>query len=128
MSNYPRTSTAVEKSTINIDAALSSHGRAAYAAYWSKTLARIILEWPEKKLTIDDLHAETSITVDDINNTLNAMGVLERRKKGHVINKRRVQAWAQISNVELSNPIDPEAFVQESDDEDGGVTEEDSEA
>ena len=104
--------------TTNILVALSSHGRAAYTAYWSKTLARTIVEWPEKKLSINDLHEETSITTDDIHNTLNAMGVLERKKKGHVINKKRVQAWAEISKVNLANPILPDAFVHETDDED----------
>ncbi|KAF1973294.1 hypothetical protein BU23DRAFT_554281 [Bimuria novae-zelandiae CBS 107.79] len=106
---------------------LSSHGRAAYMAYWSKTLARTIIEWPEKKLTITDLHEATSITVDDIHHTLNAMGVLERKKKGHVINKRRVQAWAETNNVRLENPIDADAFVQETNDEEEEEEEEEEE-
>jgi hypothetical protein len=113
--------------TTNILVALSSHGRAAYTAYWSKTLARTIVEWPEKKLSINDLHEETSITTDDIHNTLNAMGVLERKKKGHVINKKRVQAWAEISKVNLANPILPDAFVHETDDEDEEEEEDDEE-
>lgn len=95
-------------------------------AYWSKTLARTIVEWPEKKVTIKDLHEETSITAEDIYNTLNAMGVLESKKKGHVINKRRVQVWAEMSNVKLADPIDPEAFEHETDDEED-EEEEDSE-
>lgn len=109
----------------NIILALSSHGRVAYTSYWTKTLARTILEWPEKKLTITDLHDETSIAVDDLNNTLSAMGVLEQKKKGFAINKRRAQAWAQINNINFSNPIDPDAFVQKTDDEDAKGTEED---
>lgn len=96
-------------------------------SYWSKTLARTIIEWPEKKLTINDLHDETSITVDDIHNTLHSMGVLERNKKGYVINKKRVQAWADTSNVNLENPVDPEAFVQKTDDEEDDEEEDEEE-
>ena len=95
-------------------------------AYWSKTLARTIVEWPEKKVTIQDLHEETSITAEDIYNTLNTMGVLEKKKKGHVINTRKVQAWAEMGKVQLADPIDPEAFEHETDEEEE-EDEEDSE-
>ncbi|KAJ4346526.1 SAS complex subunit [Didymosphaeria variabile] len=96
---------------------LSSHGYAAYMHYWSQTLARTVVQWPDRQLTVEELHEETAIAVDDIHNTLSAMGVLERRKKGVVVNRARVRAWAEVSGVGLESPIDEEAFVVRSDDE-----------
>jgi histone acetyltransferase HTATIP len=52
---------------------------------------------------------------DDIIATLQAMDVLEHKKKGGaeaVVNKAKVKAWAESHNVDLKNsPVDPEAFV-----------------
>ncbi|KAL1597254.1 SAS complex subunit [Paraconiothyrium brasiliense] len=106
---------------------LSTHGYAAYMHYWSQTLARTVVQWPEKQLTVGELHEETAIAVDDIHNTLNAMGVLERRKKGVVVNRARVRAWAEVSGVGLESPIDEEAFVVRSDDEDDEEEDEEDE-
>jgi histone acetyltransferase HTATIP len=96
--------------------ALSDLGRLAYQHYWSATLARAILSSPSKKtLTALDLREKTYIVPDDIIATLQAMDVLEHRKKGGaeaVINKTKVKAWAESHSVNLkSSPVDPEAFV-----------------
>jgi histone acetyltransferase HTATIP len=96
--------------------ALSDLGRLAYEHYWSATLARTILSCPSKKtLTVLDLREKTYIVPDDIIATLQAMDVLEHKKKGGaeaVINKAKVKAWAESHNVDLKNPpVDPEAFV-----------------
>lgn len=96
--------------------ALSDLGRLAYVHYWSATLARAILSSPSKKtLTVLDLRDKTYIVPDDIISTLQAMDVLEHRKRGGadaVINKAKVKAWAESHKVNLkSHPVDPDAFV-----------------
>jgi len=52
---------------------------------------------------------------EDIIATLQAMDVLEQKKKGGadaVINKARVRAWADTYKVDLKAiPVDPDAFV-----------------
>lgn len=106
---------------------LSAHGYAAYVHYWSQTLARSILQWEGKTLTVAELHDETGIAVDDVQNTLNAMGVLERRKRGWVVNRARVRAWVEIGGGRVESPIDEEAFVVREDEETEEEEEEDSE-
>ncbi|PSN64222.1 hypothetical protein BS50DRAFT_575666 [Corynespora cassiicola Philippines] len=98
---------------------LSDLGRLAYTHYWSQTLARVILSSPSRKsITVDDLRNETFIVPEDIIATLQAMGVLEDRKRGGadaVINKVRVRAWVDAHKIKLINPIDPEGFrIEES--------------
>jgi histone acetyltransferase HTATIP len=62
-----------------------------------------------------DLREKTYIVPEDIIATLQAMDVLEHKKKGGaeaVINKAKVRAWADSHRVDLrSFPVDPEAFV-----------------
>ena len=98
------------------DTALSDLGRIAYEHYWSCTLARSILTCPSKKsLTAVDLQNLTYIVPDDILATLQAMGVLEHRKRGGadaVVNKAKVRIWAEQHSVDLLNvPVDPESFT-----------------
>jgi len=100
----------------NTTTALSDLGRIAYIHYWSQTLARAILACPSKKtLTVQDLREKTYIVPEDIIATLQAMDVLEQKKKGGadaVINKARVRAWADTHKVDLKAiPVDPDAFV-----------------
>ncbi|KAF1848313.1 histone acetyltransferase MYST2 [Cucurbitaria berberidis CBS 394.84] len=95
---------------------LSDLGRLAYTHYWSATLARTILSCPSKKiLTVLDLRDKTYIVPEDIIATLQAMDVLDHRKRGSaeaVINKAKVRAWAESNKVDLKGrPVDPEAFV-----------------
>ncbi|KAK1918971.1 hypothetical protein P3342_001101 [Pyrenophora teres f. teres] len=95
---------------------LSDLGRIAYTHYWSQTLARTILNSPSKKIiTIHDLRDKTYIVPEDIIATLQAMDVLEQRKKGGadaVINKARVRMWAESNGVDVKRgPVDTEAFV-----------------
>jgi histone acetyltransferase HTATIP len=95
---------------------LSDLGRLAYVHYWSATLARTILSCPSKRtLTVLDLQEKTYIVPEDIIATLQAMHVLEHRKKGSaeaVINKAKVRAWADAHKVDLKSfPVDPSAFV-----------------
>jgi histone acetyltransferase HTATIP len=93
--------------------------------YWSQTLARTILDCPSKKnLTVAYLRDETYITPEDIISTLQAMDVLEHKKKGGaeaVINKASVRAWVEKNKCDLKNPIDPEAFLVESGEDDEGI-------
>lgn len=83
--------------------------------YWSQTLARTILSCPSKKtLTVNDLGQKTFIVPDDIIATLQDMNVLEHKKRGGaeaVINKAKVRAWVQRHGVNLTSPVDSEAFV-----------------
>ncbi|OAG03661.1 acyl-CoA N-acyltransferase [Paraphaeosphaeria sporulosa] len=106
---------------------LSAHGYAAYVHYWSQTLARSILQWSGKTLTVAELHEETGIAVDDVQNTLGAMGVLERRKKGWVVNRGRVRAWVEVVGGRVESPVDEEAFVVRDDEGTEEENEEDSE-
>ncbi len=51
---------------------------------------------------------------DDIIATLQAMDVLEHKKRGGagaVINKAKVKAWVEKHRVDLRSPVDSEAFV-----------------
>lgn len=99
----------------NTITALSDLGRLAYEHYWSQTLARTLLSCPSRKtLTVQDLGEKTFIVPDDIIATLQAMDVLEQKKRGGadaVINKARVRAWVEKHRVELKSPVDSEAFV-----------------
>ncbi|KAH7363678.1 acyl-CoA N-acyltransferase [Pyrenochaeta sp. MPI-SDFR-AT-0127] len=95
---------------------LSDLGRLAYMHYWSATLARTILTCPSKKtLTVLDLREMTYIVPEDIIATLQAMEVLDHKKRGGadaVINKAKVRAWAENHKVNLKSwPVDPDAFV-----------------
>ncbi|KAF2739523.1 acyl-CoA N-acyltransferase [Polyplosphaeria fusca] len=96
---------------------LSDLGRRAYIHYWSTTLARAILGAPSKKtLTVLDLRNETYIVPEDIIATLQAMDVLEHRKRGGadaVINKAKVREWVERNRINLAPVVDPDAFVQE---------------
>ncbi|KAJ4312833.1 SAS complex subunit, partial [Neodidymelliopsis sp. IMI 364377] len=78
---------------------LSDLGHLAYVHYWSQTLARTLLTSPSKKtLTVHDLGQRTFIVPDDIIATLQAMDVLEHKKRGGaeaVINKAKVRAWVE---------------------------------
>lgn len=52
---------------------------------------------------------------EDIIATLQAMDVLEHRKRGGaeaVINKASVRQWATDNKVDLASPVDPEGFVE----------------
>jgi len=64
---------------------------------------------------VQDLREKTYIVPEDIIATLQAMDVLEQKKKGGadaVINKARVKAWADTHKVDLKTiPVDPDAFV-----------------
>jgi histone acetyltransferase HTATIP len=57
----------------------------------------------------------TYIVPEDIMATLQAMHVLEQKKRGGaeaVINKAQVKAWADKNNVDLKScPVDPDAFI-----------------
>ncbi|KAF2028755.1 histone acetyltransferase MYST2 [Setomelanomma holmii] len=95
---------------------LSDLGRLAYVHYWSATLARTILSCPSKKtLTVLDLREKTYIVPEDIIATLQAMEVLDHKKRGGaeaVINKAKVRAWAESHRVDLKTlPVDSKAFV-----------------
>lgn len=95
--------------------ALSDLGRLAYVHYWSQTLARTLLSSPSKKtLTVHDLGQRTFIVPDDIIATLQAMEVLEHKKRGGaeaVVNKAKVRAWVEKHKVDLKCPVDSEGFV-----------------
>lgn len=95
--------------------ALSDLGRLAYVHYWSQTLARTLLSCPSKKtLTIQDLGQNTFIVPDDIIVTLQDMDVLEHKKRAGaeaVINKAKVRAWVEKHKVNLTSPVDSEAFM-----------------
>lgn len=95
--------------------ALSDLGYLAYMHYWSQTLARTLLSCPSKKtLTVHDLGQRTFIVPDDIIATLEAMDVLEHKKRGGaeaVINKAKVRAWVEKHKVDLKSPVDSDAFV-----------------
>ncbi|KAF3035101.1 hypothetical protein E8E12_003762 [Didymella heteroderae] len=94
---------------------LSDLGRLAYVHYWSQTLARTILSCPPKKtLTVTDLGQKTFIVPDDITATLQDMDVLEHKKRGGaeaVINKAKIRAWVEKHKVNLTSPVDSDAFV-----------------
>lgn len=95
---------------------LSDLGRIAYMHYWSQTLARAVLSCPSKRtLTVQDLREKTYIVPEDIIATLQAMDVLEQKKRGGaevVINKAKVRAWAEASKVDITRlPVDADAFV-----------------
>lgn len=104
--------------------ALSDLGHLAYKHYWSATLARTILAASSKRiLTAVDLRDETYIVPEDIIATLQEMDVLEHRKRGGaeaVINKAAVRRWMEANKVRMQGPVDPEGFVQQVDDEEGG--------
>jgi hypothetical protein len=96
---------------------LSDLGRRAYVHYWSTSLARAILGAPSKKaLTVLDLRNETYIVPEDIIATLEAMDVLETRKRGGagaLVNKAKVREWVERNKVDLAPVVHVDAFVQD---------------
>jgi hypothetical protein len=57
---------------------------------------------------------------EDIIATLQGMEVLaDNKKRGVVINKAKVRAWAERNGVDVANPVDPGAFVREVEEMDG---------
>lgn len=65
-------------------------------------------------MTVADLRDKTYIVPEDIIATLQAMDVLEHKKRGGaeaVVNKAKVRAWVESHRVDLKPPVDPEAFV-----------------
>lgn len=112
---------------------LSELGKRGYQSYWSQAIARAILSAPSKKiLTIEDIRDETYIVQEDIIATLQAMQVLENRKRGGaeaVMNKAKVREWMEANRVGLTPPVDVDGFVEaekqeEEDEEEGGEEEE----
>jgi hypothetical protein len=105
--------------------ALSDLGRQAYTHYWSTTLSRTILSAPSRKpLSVLDLRNETYIVPEDIIATLQAMEVIEHRKRGGadaVVNKVKVREWVERNRVDLRCPVVEEGFVEM---EEGGEEEE----
>ncbi|KAF2807893.1 histone acetyltransferase, MYST family [Mytilinidion resinicola] len=95
---------------------LSELGKRGYQSYWSHTIARTLLSAPQKKtLTVTDIRDQTYIVQEDIIATLQAMQVLDRKKRGGaeaVINKAKVRAWATENKVDLNPPVDVEGFVE----------------
>ncbi|KAK8242541.1 acyl-CoA N-acyltransferase [Phyllosticta capitalensis] len=103
---------------------LSELGRRGYTAYWSATIARVVLATPGKNtaLTLRDLSDSTYILIEDILATLKSMAVLEHRpasKKGGgavedaVLNKAKLRRWALEHGISLIPPVDSGAFVKE---------------
>ncbi|KAF2274813.1 uncharacterized protein EI97DRAFT_401301 [Westerdykella ornata] len=98
---------------------LSELGGKAYSKFWAQTLARVVLGLEEgREITVKELRDETFIVVEDLVATLVGMGVLELGKAGGeggrakaVINKAKVREWAERHKVDLSSPVDPDAFV-----------------
>jgi len=110
--------------------ALSELGRRAYEHYWSQTIARTILQVPDKKIiTVLDLRKETYIVPDDIITTLQKMQVLDQKTKGEdsVINKAKVRAWVEANKVNLTPPVDKDGFVEMSIEEEEEEDENDEE-
>ena len=91
-------------------------GKRGYQSYWSHTIARFLLSAPPKKiLTVRDIRDDTYIVQDDIITTLQAMQVLDQKKRGGadaVINKAKVRAWAEAHKVDPHPPVDIGGFVQ----------------
>ncbi|KAK7513051.1 acyl-CoA N-acyltransferase [Phyllosticta citriasiana] len=109
---------------------LSELGRRGYTAYWSATIARVVLAVPGKgTLTLRDLSDATYILIEDIVATLKSMAVLEHRpggKKGAaddeaVLNKAKLRRWALEHGISLVPPVDPAAFVGEGESMEGVV-------
>lgn len=91
---------------------LSELGGKAYTKFWAQTLARVIMGLEEgREVTVKELRDETFIVVEDLVATLTGMGVLEQGKEGAVINKAKVREWVEKHKVNLSNPVDPDAFI-----------------
>ncbi|KAF2195402.1 hypothetical protein K469DRAFT_543734 [Zopfia rhizophila CBS 207.26] len=95
---------------------LSELGKCGYQHYWSQTVARTILAASSKKtLSVLDIRNETYIVPEDIIATLQAMDVLEQKKRGGanaVINKAKVKAWVEANKVDLTPPVDVNGFVE----------------
>jgi hypothetical protein len=74
-----------------------------------------VLAAPQKKtLTVTDMRDQTYIVQEDIIATLQAMQVLDHKKRGGaeaVINKAKVRAWAVENRVGLNPPVDVKGFV-----------------
>lgn len=99
---------------------LSELGRFAYIHYWAGIVTRYVLGIPAigkkaKYITIREVSNATYILPEDILMTCKEMGILESRKQNAntvrmMINRARVQAWAQEHRVSMTEPVDHEAF------------------
>ncbi|KAJ4303749.1 SAS complex subunit [Kalmusia sp. IMI 367209] len=113
---------------------LSDSGHAAYHAYWSKTLSRVILNTSsDESITIADLREETAISSEHIYDALNYMKVLEYRdlegQREYFINKAKVRAWLKQRKINnLESPINMDALIVEEMEEDEDEDEEDEDS
>ena len=94
---------------------LSELGRKSYLRFWQARVARQILGLRNKSsIAVEEVALKCSMTVDDTVAALKEMGVCEVRKKGDgiSISKSRVRDWAAKQAVDMSMPIDEDAFTE----------------
>lgn len=94
--------------------ALSDMGQQSYNVYWSRAIARAILEHPpDRALTVQDISEQTFIIVDDVVATLKLMGILGRTRmdSSFAIGKDKVRTWLAAEGVDGPDLLDPAGFV-----------------
>jgi histone acetyltransferase MYST1 len=93
---------------------LSELGRRGYLRFWEQRVAREVISLRSKSsISVEELSMRCSMLVDDVVSALKGMGLCEVRKKGDgiTISKSRVREWATKKAMDLSPPIDEDAFL-----------------
>lgn len=106
---------------------ISDLGRKGYLQYWTREIARWLLEFKLKErdvkrgftVSVEDISRGTWISVDDCVCTLREMGVITSAgKKGEdvtskvKIDKEGVRQWAERNRVTLEPVIDANGFLE----------------
>jgi histone acetyltransferase SAS2 len=87
---------------------LSMYGHKSYLAYWTKTIARILLTYKQKVVSIKELSKESAIRPEDIEEALKSMNALQYDKNNNpLISLLKVNQWATSINLSLDPVIDP---------------------
>ena len=96
---------------------LSELGKRGYMRFWQARVAREVLLGVRGKssLTVKELAGRCAMLVEDVVVALKEMGVCEVRGKGDGvgISKSRVRAWVAGLGVDLTPPVDEDAFLVE---------------
>ena len=93
---------------------LSELGKRGYLRFWQARVVRELLARRSKtSLTVVELAERCAMLAEDVATALKDMGVCEVRGKGDgvSVSKSRVRDWVAMKGVDLTPPVDENAFL-----------------
>ena len=95
---------------------LSELGGKGYSKFWQARVASAILLMRNKStVTAEEIARQCWMLVDDVIMVLKEMEMLEPRKKGtgFVLAKSRLKNWTDLTNTDLTPPVDASCFIED---------------